>query len=309
MINKRIISLLPSATEILCALGLQDLLVGRSHECDYPSSIKNLPVCSSARFTSGNDSAHIDSQIKEILSEALSIYTIDKDKIKDLKPDVIITQSQCEVCAVSIKDVELTLNELVEKETKIVSLEPHVLPDILNEIQFIADQFGVGDKGRFLVEEMEDRINLIRHKLKFMEQKPKVACVEWLSPLMLAGNWTPGLIEIAGGESIMVKDGKHSEYIDFEDILTADPEVIIVMPCGFPIQRTLQEIDLLLHLPGWNDLKAVKNNKVYLADGNHYFNRPGPRIVDSIEILAEILYPKQFAFGYEGEGWLHFDLS
>lgn len=306
MPNQRIISLLPAATEMICALGLEHQLVGRSHECDYPSSIVNLPVCSSAKFISGSNSAEIDKQVKEILSDSLSIYEVDSALIKQLSPDIIITQAQCEVCAVSLNDVELALKDLLEKECQIISLEPHGLDDIYREIQLLADQLGVPEAGVELLELSEERINIIRHKLKFISERPSVACVEWLSPLMIAGNWTPEIVEIAGGTPVLTLAGKHSSYINFEDIVKANPDILVIMPCGFSIQRTLQEINLLIDLPGWTDLKAVQNQKIFVVDGNQYFNRSGPRITDSIEIMAEIINPKQFVFGYEGNGWLQF---
>lgn len=306
MPDLKIISLLPAATEIVCALGLESQLVGRSHECDFPESVKHLPVCSSAKFISGSDSAEIDRQVKEILTDALSIYTIDKELIRQLNPDVIITQAQCEVCAVSLKEVEEALEGLLEKECRIISLQPNILSDVYDDIRNIASILGVSPNADILLERADERIDIIRHKLKFLSEKPKVACIEWLAPLMIAGNWTPELIQIAGGAPILAVNGKHSEFIDFHDIEIADPDIIVVMPCGFSIPRTLQEVNLLLELPGWNDLNAVKNNRIYIADGNHYFNRSGPRLTESIEILAEIINPKQFIFGYEGEGWIGF---
>ena len=306
--ERRIVSLLPAATEIICALGLEHQLVGRSHECDYPPGISNLPICSSAKFLPGSDSAQIDRQVKEILSESLSIYTIDRDLIKSLAPEVIITQAQCEVCAVSLKDVELALSDLLDKECQIISLQPNELDDVYGDIRMIAGQLGVENAAEELLELSAERINIIRHKLKFITEKPTVACIEWLSPLMMAGNWTPEIIEIAGGLPILTEAGKHSSYINFQDILQAEPDIILIMPCGFSIQRTLQEISLMLDTPGWADLKAVKSQRVYIADGNQYFNRSGPRITDSIEIMAEIINPKQFIFGYEGNGWVHFNV-
>lgn len=308
MSELRIISLLPAATEIIYALGLEENLVGRSHECDYPERVKDLPVCSSAKFLSGSDSAEIDRQVKEILSDALSIYTIDRDLIRILKPDIIITQSQCEVCAVSHKDVEEALKGLLDQHCRVISLEPHVLSDIFKDIKSIAAELGASQRAAEFLETAEERIDIIRHKLKFISAKPKVACIEWLSPLMIAGNWTPELVEIAGGDPIRAVHGKHSPFVDFADILKEDPGIIVVMPCGFSIQRTLQEINLLLELPLWQELTAAKNNRIYIADGNHYFNRSGPRLVDSVEILAEIIHPKQFIFGYEGYGWIKFNV-
>jgi iron complex transport system substrate-binding protein len=308
MPERRIVSLLPAATEIICVLGLEHQLVGRSHECDYPPGISNLPICSSAKFLPSSDSAEIDRQVKEILSESLSIYTIDRDLIKSLAPEVIITQAQCEVCAVSLKDVELALSDLLDKECQIISLEPNGLNDVYGDIRMIAGQLGVENAAEELLELSTERINIIRHKLKFITEKPTVACIEWLSPLMMAGNWTPEIVEIAGGLPILTEAGKHSSYINFQDIITVNPDIILIMPCGFSIQRTLQEIGLFLDTPGWADLKAVKSQRVYIADGNQYFNRSGPRITDSIEIMAEIINPKQFIFGYEGNGWVHFNV-
>jgi len=308
MPERRIVSLLPAATEIICALGLEHQLVGRSHECDYPPGISNLPICSSAKFLPGSDSAEIDRQVKEILSESLSIYTIDRDLIKSLAPEVIITQAQCEICAVSLKDVETALADLLDKKCQLISLQPNGLDDVYGDIRMIAGQLGVENAAEELLELSAERINIIRHKLKFITEKPTVACIEWLSPLMMAGNWTPEIVEIAGGLPILTEAGKHSSYINFQDIITANPDIILIMPCGFSIQRTLQEIGLFLDTPGWADLKAVKSQRVYIADGNQYFNRSGPRITDSIEIMAEIINPKQFIFGYEGNGWVHFNV-
>lgn len=308
MPDKKIISLLPAATEILCALGLEHQLIGRSHECDTPDSITNLPVCSSAKFISGSSSEEIDKQVKEILTDALSVYTIDKDKIKELNPDVIITQSQCEVCAVSLKDVQESLQEVLSNNVEVISLNPQNLSDIFDEILILGQKLGVEENAKAFLEDLQDRCNLIAHKLKFVEQRPSVICIEWLSPLMVAGNWTPELVEIAGGKPLLAQSGKHSGYIDFEAIKAANPDVVVIAPCGFSIARTLQEINLLLELPGWGDLTAVKNNEVYIADGNQYFNRSSQKVVDTVEILAEIIHPKQFTFGYEGKGWLKFSI-
>jgi len=302
----RIVSLLPSATEIVCALGLEQSLVGRSHECDYPESITHLPICSEANFPDGMSSVAIDVKVKEILADALSVYTVNREQIKQLSPDVVITQAQCEVCAVSLKDVEEALENYLDKQAHIVSLQPNSLDDIFNDIITVANALNVTEKGNEIVEALQERVDIIRHKLNYIDHKPTVACIEWLEPMMVSGNWIPELVSIAGGTSILAETGKHSPYIQWLDIQNNDPEIIIVMPCGFPIERTMREMDILLQLPGFNDLKAVKNNRLYIADGNQYFNRPGPRIVDSVEILAEIINPKQFIFGYEGNGWIKF---
>jgi len=302
----RIVSLLPASTEIVCALGLEQQLVGRSHECDFPEWVKQLPVCSEANFPDGLSSADIDTKVKEILADALSVYTVKREVIKELRPDFVITQAQCEVCAVSLKEVEQALDNFLDKQTRIISLQPGKLEDIFNDIKTVASALNAEAAGDSLLEGLQERVNIITHKLKYVESRPAVACIEWLEPLMVSGNWIPEMMEIAGGKSILAEAGKHSPFIKWEDIQLNDPEIIIVMPCGFSIEQTMQEVDLLLRLPGFAYLKAVKNNRFYITDGNQYFNRPGPRIVDSIEILAEIIHPKLFNFGYEGNGWIKF---
>lgn len=303
---KRIISLLPAATEIVCALGLEDSLVGRSHECDYPESIKHLAVCSEANFPDNLSSNDIDLKVKGILVDALSVHIVKREVIKQLSPDVVITQAQCEVCAVSLKEVEEALDNYLDKQSHIVSLQPNKLNDIFTEIATVAAALDVEAAGNELIENLQQRVDIIRHKLKYVESRPTLACIEWLEPLMVSGNWIPELVGIAGGSSLLTEAGKHSPFVKWEDIQLSNPEVIVIMPCGFSIERTMREIDLLLNLPGFAEMQAVKNNRVYIADGNQYFNRPGPRIVDSIEIMAEIIHPKLFTFGYEGNGWIKF---
>jgi iron complex transport system substrate-binding protein len=254
----------------------------------------------------GLSSSEIDNKVKEILTDGLSVYTVDREKIKELQPDVVVTQAQCEVCAVSLPEVEQALQQLLNKDAKIVSLSPASLGDIFTNIREVADALGANADE--LLESLHERVDIIKHKLKFIDKKPSVACIEWLEPLMVSGNWIPELVTIAGGQPVLAEAEKHSPYVDWNDIRLQDPEIIVIMPCGFSIERTLKEIDILLQLPGFDQLQAVKNNQVYIADGNQYFNRPGPRIVDSIEILAEIINPKQFIFGFEGNGWIRFAL-
>lgn len=306
--QKRIVSLLAAGTEIVCALGLEDQLVGRSHECDYSESILNRPVCSSAMLDPTANSLEIDKQVKGALTDALSFYQLNRELIKTLKPDVIITQTQCEVCAVSLSDVEKALENLLDYPVEIISLEPDNLNAVFTDIKTVSEILSVPDRGADLLDRMHERLDIIKHKLKFITQKPTVACIEWIEPLMMAGNWTPEMVEIAGGKPVLSISGKHSPVIDWMDLVQADPEIIVVMPCGFSIERTLKEMDTLLQNPYFRDLQAVKNNKLFVADGNQYFNRSGPRIVDSVEILAEMINPKQFIFGYEGEGWIKFSV-
>jgi iron complex transport system substrate-binding protein len=306
VMSKRIVSLLPAATEIVCALGFESDLVGRSHECDFPAPVKDLPICSEANFPDGLSSADIDVKVKEILADSLSVYTVKRDVIKELAPDVVITQAQCEVCAVSLTEVEEALDNFLDKKAHIVSLEPNKLEDIFTDISKVASALDASDAGNILIEDLQERVDIIRHKLKFVESRPSVVCIEWLEPLMVSGNWIPEIVSIAGGVSQLATAGKHSPYVTWEDIQLVDPDVIVVMPCGFSIERTMKEMNLLMGLAGFSELKAVKNNRLYIADGNQYFNRPGPRIVDSIEIMAEIIHPKLFNFGYEGDGWIKF---
>ena len=203
----RIVSLLPAATEIVCALGLESQLVGRSHECDYPESIRHLPVCSEANFPDGLSSNDIDIKVKEILADALSIYTVKREVIKELAPDVVITQAQCEVCAVSLEEVEKALDNYLDKQTHIVSLQPNKLDDIFKDIKTVADALGVTSAGNTLIEDLQERVDIIRHKLKYVESRPTVACIEWLEPLMVSGNWIPELVGLARGKNLLGESG------------------------------------------------------------------------------------------------------
>jgi iron complex transport system substrate-binding protein len=304
----KVISLLPAATEIVCALGLESKLVGRSHECDYPESVKQLPVCSYDRIGANLSSLEIDQKVKQLLTNALSVYEVNSEMIAQLSPDVVITQDQCAACAVSLPEIQQALSAELQKPAQIISLQPDSLDAIFDNIREVAGALNSVDAGHELLEELQERVDIIRHKLRFIEKKPTVACIEWLDPLMTSGNWVPELVTIAGGTPVLSETGKHSPYVDWKDLREQDPEVIVVMACGFSVERTLKEISTLLQLVGFADLQAVKNKRFYIADGNQYFNRPGPRIVDSIEILAEIINPKQFIFGYEGEGWIKFEV-
>jgi len=299
----RIISLIPSATEIVCALGFEKNLVGRSHECDFPVSVKTLPICTEPKVDSGKKSLEIDIQVKKMLEKALAIYEVHVDKLKELKPSLIITQSQCEVCAVSLEDVEKAVSEFVDSKPKIVSLEPNNLVDIYDDILRVA--LALNANGKDFVTKMQERIKNITDKAQNLTKK-NIACVEWIEPLMAAGNWVPELVERAGGNNLFGTAGKHSPWMKWEELTRADADIIVVMPCGFDIERTKKELHVLTKKEEWLKLRAVKNHKVYVVDGNQYFNRPGPRIVDSLEILAEIFHPEIFQFGYENKGWEKF---
>jgi len=304
MAEPRIISLIASATEIVCALGFESQMVGRSHECDFPASVKRLPVCTSPKFEVEGLSYEIDQRVKAILQEALSVYRVDADLLERLRPTHIITQSQCEVCAVSLKDVEQAVCQFTSSQPIVVSLEPNALADVWSDIRRVAAALNAPERGEELIAGLRRRMDEIAAKARSARSRPTVACVEWIEPLMAAGNWTPELVEMAGGVNLFGEAGKHSPWMSWEELVAADPDVILISPCGFDIARTMEETDLLTGKPEWGELKAVKENRVLVADGNQYFNRPGPRLAESLEILAESLHPKLFHFGHEGKAWL-----
>lgn len=299
----RIVSLIASATEMVCALGFEKQLVGRSHECDFPESIKRLPVCTEPKFDIEGTSAEIDRRVKETLHDSLSVYRVHSEKLKELRPDVIVTQSHCEVCAVSERDVIEAVYSWLDNRPRVVSLKPDGFDDVWLGIRQVAEALDAQERGERLIEELQDRMKEIETRTANTVVKPTVACVEWIEPLMASGNWMPRLVEMAGGVNVFGKTGEHSPGLAWERFVAVDPEVVVVLPCGFDMMRTKQEMRFLTRQPGWQDLRAVREGRVFVTDGNQYFNRPGPRLVESLEILAEVLYPDQFRFGHEGHGW------
>jgi iron complex transport system substrate-binding protein len=302
----RIVSLIASSTEIVCALGFGDDLVGRSHECDFPEWVSRLPVCTAPKFPTDGTSYEIDQRVKAILQEGLSVYRVDSERLRALRPEVIITQSHCEVCAVSLKDVERAVFEWLDSRPRVVSLAPNALADVWRDIESVAEAIGRPERGRELVERLRGRISELAEKVGGLDERPTVAAIEWIEPLMAVGNWMPELIALAGGTNLFGEAGKHSPWMTFEELVTNDPEVIVVLPCGFDIARTRADMPVLASRREWRNLRAVKNGRVFVADGNQYFNRPGPRVVESLEILAEILHPEAFDFHHRGSGWQAF---
>jgi len=300
----RIVSLIASATEIVCALGYESQLVGRSHECDFPASVKNLPICTSPKFQVEGLSYEIDQRVKAILQESLSVYRVDADLLESLQPTHIITQSQCEVCAVSFKDVEAAVCQFTGSRPAVISLEPNALADVWSDIRCVGKALGAAQEAEYLIAALQQRMNVIAEKARTAKTRPTVAYIEWIEPLMAGGNWMPELIEMAGGENLFGEAGKHSPWMSWMDLVTANPDIIFISPCGFDIARTVEETHLLTGKTEWKNLKAVKANKVFIADGNQYFNRPGPRLAESLEILAEITDPELFGFGHENSGWI-----
>ena len=300
----RIVSLIASSTEILCALGFERHLVGRSHECDFPESVRKLPACTEPKFDIRLSSYEIDRRVQGILEEALSVYRVDAERLRELRPDVIVTQSQCEVCAVSLRDVDEALAAWLGSRPRVISLEAVDLAGVWADVQRVADALDVPGRGRELVARLQGRMAAIEARAGAAPEKPTVACIEWIEPLMASGNWMPELVAMAGGANLFGRPGEHSPRMSWDDLCAADPEVIVVLPCGFDLARTRQEMPALTGRPGWAALGAVRGGRVLLADGNQYFNRPGPRLVESLEILAEALHPRSIRFGHEGTGWL-----
>jgi iron complex transport system substrate-binding protein len=299
----RIVSLIASASEIVASLGLSRYQVGRSHECDFPPEILALPICTSPAFATDGSSAEIDRRVKERVASALSVYEVSREMLDALQPTHVITQTQCRVCAVSLEDVERALTGWVSSRPKLVALEPNSLADIWLDIQRVAVSCGVPECGEQAIEALQARMREISVRACQSPRRPRVACIEWHEPLMAAGNWVPELVEMAGAVNLFGQAGIHSPWMTWQQLVEADPDVIISMPCGFDLARTCSEMYWLDRRPEWQKLSAVKARQVYLADGNQYFNRPGPRIVESLRILAEILHPEAFELALEGAAW------
>jgi len=284
----KIVSLLPSSTEIVCKLGFRDNLVGVSHECDYPISVKDLPILTKPRFSPINSSQEIDKSVQDLLKKGLSVYEVDTDLLKKLAPDLIITQAQCEACAVSLNDVKKAVSDWVGNKPDIVSLEPNYLDEVWSDFERVGEKLNSSDSYLKFKTEIEQRLENLKQKSQHLSKRPTVVCVEWIDPLMIAANWVPELVDIAGGINMLSKPGSHSHIFKWEEIIESNPDFIIMMPCGFDINRTLEEINILKQKPDWSKLEAVKSNHVFVVDGNQYFNRPGPRLIESAEILFEI---------------------
>ncbi len=301
--NLRIVSLIPGGTEILAKLGLVNAIVGRSHECDYPPEIQNRPICTQARLNSNASSSQIHDEVNNLLQSALSIYQIKIDVLEQLQPTHILTQDQCDVCAVSFHEVEKAVATLVHSQPEIISLQPNILEDICADIERVGNTFGVDSVK--VIENLEARIKICQQKIQGLDlnELPTITCIEWIDPLMVAANWIPELVNLAGGQSLFSVAGQPSPHLPWETLIASNPDVIVFMPCGFDLNRTRQEAQMLTQLPEWEKLHATQTGRVYITDGNSYFNRPGPRVVDSLEILAEILHPEIFQYGYKGTGW------
>ena len=298
----RIVSLIASGTEIVAALGQAEKIVGRSHGCDFPALVKHQPVLTEAKCLTDGNSSEIDRSVREILELSTSVYKVDIELLKQLKPDVIVTQTQCEICAVSLKDLHGFLKDELSHQVDIVNLNANSLSDFYHDIEKVASALQVETTGRELIQGLRNRMDTLETTLAGLPA-PKVICLGWLDPLMTSGNWIPELVQKANAEELLAKPMENSYVFQFERLLELQPEFLIVMPCGFPIERTEQETAILTSHNDWNRLRCVQDRKVFIVDGHSYFNRPAPRLLDSLEILAEILHPGKTEEKHKLRAW------
>jgi iron complex transport system substrate-binding protein len=306
----RIVSLLSSATEILCALGAEESVLAVGHECDFPASMAGKPRATVSFIDSSRPSEQIDREVKRRLGAGLPLYGLNEPLICSLAPDFIVTQAQCDVCAIRHDDVLKLVASSPELSTaKVLALSPNSLEDILQDVLRVGDAVGLSDRAKQFEASLRRRIDQVASLNRSLDSssRPRVICIEWISPLMTAGNWTPELIELAGGQSGLATARQHSRYVTWQEILDFDPQVFLVAPCGFDLPRSEQEALELPALPGWNAVSAVKADRVFVLDGNALLNRSGPRIVDSLELLAHLLHPSRFpapgGFLAAGSAW------
>ncbi len=305
----RIVSLLPSATEIVCALGLSESLVGVTHECDYPPSARARPIVTHSLLDHDDTtSEEIDQAVRQQLQDGLSLYELNRALLAQIAPDLVLTQALCDVCAVAYGEVERAIRDISAAgdalAPKVLSLEPTGLEDILATIEYVGAAAGVEQRAATLVSALRARIERVRARTALAEQRPRVACLEWLSPTFGPGHWLPELVELAGGRPGLGVAHSDSRRVAWDDVIAFAPEVIIVTPCGFDLRRTVEEAERVLpSRNGWAALPAVRHGRVYAVDGNAYFSRPGPRIVDSLELLAQLIHPELCAGWGPRDAW------
>ncbi|MFE6781513.1 cobalamin-binding protein [Streptomyces sp. NPDC057680] len=286
----RIVSLLPAATDIVAQLGLAADLVGRTHECDWPpQDVAGVPVVTSAAFSSDAlSSREISAAVGGAAHGGSSLYSLDTEALAALAPDVVLTQDLCDVCAVSYQAVSRAVRVL-DGGPRVLSLEPRTLDDVLDCLVTVGELLGVRERAERRREELRDRLTAVRG-LTAGRVRPRVVAVEWLDPLWPAGHWVPEQITCAGGEPLLAAPGEHTKPMTWKAVRAARPDVLLVLPCGFPPERTVREREVLTSLPGWDDLPAVRSGAVWVLDGPAYFNRPGPRVVRGAEVLAHVLH-------------------
>jgi iron complex transport system substrate-binding protein len=301
----RIASLLASGTELVCALGLGERLVGRSHECEDPPWVRGLPQLSAPTFPIDGPSGEIDAHVRAKLRAGAPLYQVDESLLATLAPDFILTQTHCEVCAVSPADLACGVPATLERRGVVV-LDGGTLETILDGFARVAEVLGVADAGRALVQRLRARAEGVAARVR-QWLAPTVACLEWIEPVFAMGNWGPELVALAGGRSVLGQAGARSTTTAWEAVRAADPDVLVVAPCGFSLARTWQEMPTLAARPGWSDLRAVRAGRVFAADGNTYFNRSGPSLFETPEVLAEMLHPQGFAPTHAGTAWRMWD--
>lgn len=287
-------------------MGVGDRVVAVSHECDFPADVSEKPRATFSRIDSRQASGDIDSQVKQQLAAGEPLYDVDWPLLESLRPDLIVTQAQCDVCAVRYSDVVDTVqSSSCFADTEVVALNPNSLEDVLADIQRVGESVGEADNAARFVRDLRSRVDrVVAATDKLLDdERPRVACIEWVQPLMLARNWMPELIEMAGGRCELATGGVHSSYAKWAEVIEYDPQVIVISPCGFDLPRSLQEANSLTTLPGWRDTAAFRTRRVFAVDGNAYFNRSGPRLVDSLEILAHLFHPTRFALPLSAEHW------
>jgi iron complex transport system substrate-binding protein len=286
----RIVSLLPSATEIVCALGLESSLVGVTHECDYPAAVAHLPKVTRTLIPHDAASADIDALVRERLKTQAALYTLDLPTLEALRPDLIVTQALCDVCAVAEAEVSAAACAL-PGQPRVVNLEPTCLDDVFTCLGLVAEAAGVPERGRAAVAALLTRVERVAVRAERLAERPSVGVLEWVDPPFSSGHWTPELIALAGGRPVLGAARTRSHTLTWDAVREADPDVLVIACCGFDVARTRRDLPLLTRQPGYADLRSVRGGRVFVTDGNAYFSRPGPRLVDSLEILAHALAP------------------
>ncbi len=293
----RICSLLPGATEVVAALGLADDLVGVSHECDFPPEVRHKPVLVHAAIDAAHASSFdIDRQVRATLETAQPLYTLDVVGFAKAQPDLVITQDLCHVCAVTPDQLHHAIGAL-PTPPRVLSLNPATLDEMVADVERIGEATGRAARARALAAQLRARLQSIHAQVAPVAQRPRVACLEWLAPLYVAGHWVPEMVACAGGDDVLGVAGAASTPVTWEQVLAAAPEVLLLMPCGFTLNRTLRELDRLSFdssWPGWQNLPAVRNGRVFAVDASAYFSRPGPRLVDGVGLLAALFHPSSF---------------
>jgi iron complex transport system substrate-binding protein len=293
----RVASLLPSATEMVCAVGARDTLVGVSHECDFPAGVSVLPVLTSSKVFTGAPSAEVDRNVRELLKDALAVYDIDTAELERCAPDVIVTQDLCDVCAVSFADVEAAVKSTLTPDVRIVNLHPKVLADVWSDIRAVGSALGRDAQAAAFLDAADARIAKVADRAKAISDTPNVLTIEWLEPVMVGGTWMPELVTLAGGHALVTTPGEHAPTLSALELCALDPapDVVVIKPCGFKLEQTRKELDTIDALLANVTWPAATSGRVYVADGNAFFNRPGPRLVESLEIMAACVHPTEFA--------------